>query len=177
MSEQVVLVDPQDNQLGLEEKLRAHELGLLHRAFSVFVFDQRGRLLLQQREQSKYHCGGLWTNTCCSHPRAGEKVQDAAKRRMLEEMGFTCDVQQVGSFIYRAQFANGLIEHELDHVFIGKYTGQDINPNPTEVQAYKWVTVSDLIASLLLKPREYTPWLNLALQVVTTKCPEGIVNV
>lgn len=176
MSEQVVLVDPQDNQIGLEEKLRAHELGLLHRAFSVFVFDNHHRLLLQQREQSKYHCGGLWTNTCCSHPRVGETVKEAAKRRMVEEMGFTCEVHEVGSFIYRAQFANGLIEHELDHVLIGKYIDQEIKPNPNEVQAYKWVTVSDLISSMLLNPREYTPWLNLALQVVTTKWPEGIIN-
>lgn len=176
MSEQVVLVDRDDKQLGLEEKIRAHELGLLHRAFSVFVFDDKKRLLLQQREQSKYHCGGLWTNTCCSHPRDGETVVEAAKRRMIEEMGFTCDVHEVGSFIYRAHFTNGLIEHELDHVLVGRYSGQEIKPNPIEVQDYRWVSVSDLISSMLLNPQQYTPWLNLALQVVTTKWPEEVMN-
>lgn len=176
MSEQVVLVDAKDKQIGLEHKLRAHELGLLHRAFSVFVFDDKKRLLLQQREQSKYHCGGLWTNTCCSHPRADENIEAAAKRRLVEEMGFVCEVHEIGSFIYRAQFANGLIEHELDHVLIGKYCDEEIKPNPSEVQAYKWVTLSELIAAMQLHPEQYTPWLNLALQIVTTKWTEETIN-
>ena len=167
-SEMVILVDDQDKQLGTEEKLRAHSLGLLHRAFSVFIF--RGEadnleLLLQQRQIDKYHCGGLWTNTCCSHPRLGEAVVQAGQRRLTEEMGITSALQPAGAFTYRAEFANGLIEHEYDHVLVGTYAGDQIKINPSEFEAYRWVKVDELRNNLVTEPHLYTPWLSMALEI------------
>jgi isopentenyl-diphosphate delta-isomerase len=169
--EMVILVDEQDRELGLEEKLRAHELGLLHRAFSVFIFRRNGNiveLLLQQRQQYKYHCGGLWTNTCCSHPRAGENVVAAGQRRLQEEMGFSSKLEVAGTFKYRAEFTNGLIEHEYDHVLVGSYKGESIIVDPLEVQAYNWISVSDLQSNLVAEPKLYTPWLAKALEIALT---------
>lgn len=170
-SEMVILVDEQDNNIGLEEKMRAHELGLLHRAFSVFILrkhEQRLELLLQQRQQNKYHCGGLWTNTCCSHPRVGETAVQAGERRLMEEMGMTAVLQEIGSFMYRAEFTNGLVEHEFDHVLVGMYNGEDIQFNTMEVQAYKWVTIADLKLDLAKNAHLYTPWLANALAILET---------
>jgi len=167
--EQVILVDQHDNELGLEEKIRAHSLGLLHRAFSVFVFRQQDghlELLLQQRNADKYHCGNLWTNTCCSHPRTGETVVAAAQRRLQEEMGLQLSLLLTGNFIYRAEFSNGLVEHEFDHVLIGMYDGSAINFNPEEVQAYRWVTLDQLALELANSPQSFTPWLQKALVIV-----------
>lgn len=164
--EQVVLVDKDNNTIGTAEKMHAHQLGLLHRAFSVFVFNQHGELLLQQRQQDKYHCGGLWTNTCCSHPRLHESVVAAGERRLQEEMGFCTDLQLLGTFTYRAKFANALIEHEYDHVLVGKYAGEKIQCDPNEVQAYKWISLEDLTLDLQQNPHLYTPWLDLALNIV-----------
>jgi len=138
--EQVVLVNELDHEIGLMEKMEAHEKALLHRAFSVFVFNAKGELLLQQRAFEKYHSGGLWTNTCCSHPRPNETVLDAANRRLMEEMGFQTPLQKVFDFIYQAAFSNGLTEHEFDHVFIGHYEGE-ILPDPQEVHAYEYRTM------------------------------------
>lgn len=166
--EQVILVDKQDNQVGSAEKLRAHELGLLHRAFSVFLLRWRGEqaeILLQQREKNKYHCGGLWTNTCCSHPRIGETVVQAGERRLKEEMGITAKIKTIGSFMYRAEFANGLTEYEYDHVLVGHYDSDIVKFNPQEVQAYRWITVADLRQELKKYPERFTPWLAGALQV------------
>lgn len=168
-SEQVVLVDQQDNVIGTSDKLRAHELGLLHRAFSIFIFNERNELLLQQRNANKYHCGGLWTNTCCSHPRLNEPIVSAGQRRLQEEMGFTVNLELLGQFIYCAKFNNGLIEYELDHVLVGRYNEHNITFDPQEVQAYKWVAVQELVADLQSNSALYTPWLGLALGIVQDK--------
>ncbi len=132
MEEQVILVDEQDNQIGLAPKMEAHIKGLLHRAFSIFIFDEKGHLLLQQRALEKYHSAGLWTNTCCSHPRNNETTIEAAQRRLQEEMGMTCRLREIFSFVYRAELENELIEHEFDHVFIG-VTNDLPTINPEEV--------------------------------------------
>lgn len=171
--EHVVLVDRADKPIGLCEKLEAHQRGLLHRAFSVFIFrstEQGRELLLQQRALDKYHCAGLWTNTCCSHPRDQEPVLDAAKRRLQEEMGFCVALKPVGSFIYRAELASGLIEHELDHVFVGEFSkDSSIVINPDEVNEARWVLVSDLQISLKKNPQDYTPWFEDALGLALNK--------
>ncbi|MGC8851384.1 MAG: isopentenyl-diphosphate Delta-isomerase, partial [Candidatus Micrarchaeia archaeon] len=136
--EQVILVDENDRELGVGEKMEVHRNGQLHRAFSIFVFNSDGKLLIHQRAKEKYHSGGLWTNTCCSHPRPGEKLDEAIHRRLVEEMGFDCPLKEVFSFVYQVKFENGLFEHELDHVYIGKFDG-DPKPNPAEVMDWKWV--------------------------------------
>lgn len=158
--EQVVLVNEQDMEIGLMEKMEAHEKALLHRAFSVFVFNDAGELLLQQRALGKYHSGGLWTNTCCSHPRPNESVADAAARRLMEEMGFVTPLEKVLDFIYQAEFSNGLTEHEFDHVFIGHYTGT-IAPDPNEVHAYEYRTMESIQASLDAKEGLFTAWFEI----------------
>lgn len=168
--EHVVLVNEQDEELGVEEKLAAHKLGLLHRAFSVFVYrNTEGGIefLLQQRHQNKYHCGGLWTNTCCSHPRQGEAVILAGQRRLKEEMSIDLILKNVGSFRYHAAFDNGLTEYELDHVLIGEYDpSQPVILNPSEAQAYRWVSCEQLLEELSLYTKNYTPWLKPALNLV-----------
>ena len=167
--ERVILVDEHDNQLGLAEKMQAHTLGLLHRAFSVFIFRKHNNnleLLLQQRQQDKYHCGGLWTNTCCSHPRAGETVLQAGERRLYEEMGIRSKLQVLGAFKYRAEFSNGLVEHEYDYALFGKYNDELIQFNQAEVQGYKWVTLEQLQQDMLSHPEKFTPWLGGALAIV-----------
>lgn len=158
--EQVVLVNELDQEIGLMEKMEAHEKALLHRAFSVFVFNDAGELLLQQRAFEKYHSGGLWTNTCCSHPRPNEAVLDAANRRLVEEMGFSTPLEKVFDFIYQAEFSNGLTEHEFDHVFIGKYNGAII-PDPHEVHAYEYRTMESIQASLDAKEGLFTAWFEI----------------
>ena len=133
----VIAVDPQDRATGLVDKVTAHRKGLLHRAFSIFVFDGAGRLLLQRRAAAKYHSGGLWSNTCCSHPRAGESLLDAAHRRLREEMGFDCPLQAVFGFVYRAELDGGMVEHEFDHVVIGRFR-EGPDPDVREVDDWKW---------------------------------------
>jgi isopentenyl-diphosphate Delta-isomerase len=158
--EQVVLVNELDQEIGLMEKMEAHEKALLHRAFSVFVFNDAGELLLQQRAFEKYHSGGLWTNTCCSHPRPNETIVDAANRRLMEEMGFQTPLDKVFDFIYQAEFSNGLTEHEFDHVFIGHYNGA-IVPDPHEVHAYEYRTMESIQASLDAKEGLFTAWFEI----------------
>ena len=158
--EQVVLVNERDEELGLMEKMEAHEKALLHRAFSVFVFNQKGELLLQQRALDKYHSGGLWTNTCCSHPRPNELVADAASRRLQEEMGFNTPLEKVFDFIYQASFDNGLTEHEFDHVFVGYYDG-DIRVNPDEVNDYTFRSMESIQESLLKHDGLFTAWFEI----------------
>lgn len=168
MSERLVLVDEQDNAIGSEEKLKAHQLGLLHRAFSVCIFRQVNdtwELLLQQRQHDKYHCGGLWTNTCCSHPRPEENIIDAGQRRLKEEMGFCTDLSQAGSFIYRADFDNGLTESEFDHVLVGYCSADEFPVNPEEVADYKWVEISKLRQDFDANPSKYTPWFAKAIEI------------
>lgn len=161
--EQVILVDENDNQIGVEEKLKVHEEGKLHRCFSIFVFNTKGELLLQRRALNKYHCGGLWANTCCSHPRPDEDLNDAVHRRMVEEMGFDCDLKEVFMFTYRAEFDNGLTEHEFDHVFMG-VCDIEPKPNPEEVASYKYISVKDLLKEFEDNPNIYAVWLKIALK-------------
>ena len=160
MKEQVILVDEQDNPIGLMEKIEAHEKALLHRAFSVFVFNSKGELMLQQRAAHKYHSPLLWTNTCCSHQRDGETSLEAGKRRLQEEMGFTCDLEEVFWFIYKAPFDNGLTEHELDHVMVGKYEDAP-SINPDEVEAYKWMPLEAVKNEIEVQPEIYTEWFKI----------------
>jgi isopentenyl-diphosphate Delta-isomerase len=137
--------------------MEAHVKGILHRAFSILVFNSNKELLLQKRERNKYHSPSLWTNTCCSHPRYGETLDEAVKRRLKEEMGFTCELKEVFSFIYKVEFENKLYEHEYDHVFLGYYEGE-IVPNKHEVEDYKWITFDDLNIDLQTNPHNYTHW-------------------
>ncbi|WP_316829507.1 isopentenyl-diphosphate Delta-isomerase [Pedobacter aquatilis] len=165
MIEQVVLVDKNDVPIGEMEKLEAHEKGLLHRAFSVFIFNTSGELLLQQRAKNKYHSGGLWTNTCCSHQRSGESNEDAAERRLAEEMGMRCDLTYGFNFTYKAEFADGLIEHELDHVFFGISDELPVI-NPLEVESYKYMNLETLRNDIQQNPGVYTQWLKICLERV-----------
>lgn len=155
--EEVILVDNNNNELGTMEKLEAHEKGLLHRAFSIFVFNKDGELLLQKRNSSKYHSGGLWSNTVCSHPRQGESYDEAVHRRLKEEMGFDCELDQLSCIVYKAKFDNGLTEHEYDCVFRGKYEGE-ITPDPEEVEDFKWTYIEDLKKDMKNSPEKYTYW-------------------
>lgn len=156
----VILVDEQDNQLGLMEKIEAHEKALLHRAFSVFIFNNEGELMLQQRALHKYHSPGLWTNTCCSHQRDGESNIEAGKRRLMEEMGFVVELEESTSFIYKATFDNGLTEHEYDHVMTGYYDkAPEINTD--EVADWKWMLMADVKRDIQLNPENYTAWFKI----------------
>ncbi|UKT65329.1 isopentenyl-diphosphate Delta-isomerase [Pedobacter mucosus] len=150
---------------GHMEKLEAHQKGVLHRAFSVFIFNSKNELLLQQRAFDKYHSGGVWTNTCCSHPRVGENNLNGATRRLQEEMGMTCDLQYQFSFTYKVDFEDGLTEHELDHVFFGK---SDSLPkiNKSEVQDFRYVNLESLIKDIECNPKNYSPWLKICLDTV-----------
>jgi isopentenyl-diphosphate Delta-isomerase len=166
MQEQrVILVNPQDEEIGLMEKMEAHQKGLLHRAFSVFIFDTEGRMLLQQRAAEKYHGGLLWTNACCSHPYPNEAVEAAASRRLQEELGFTVPLEKVFSFTYKAEVENNLIEHEYDHVFVGEYEGE-IRPNGSEVAAYAYHSMPDIKMLLRDKPTYFTTWFQIAFQQI-----------
>ena len=160
MLEEVILVDEQDNALGLMEKMEAHRLAKLHRAFSVFAMNDRNEILLQRRALHKYHSGGLWTNTCCSHPRDGETVETAAKRRLMEEMGFTCEVSKIFSFIYKAELDNDLTEHELDHVLIARWN-QDPLVNPDEADSFEWRSVDWVALDMKQHPEKYTVWFKI----------------
>jgi len=163
--EQVILVDERDNALGAMEKMEAHRRAVLHRAFSVFVFNDRGEMLIHRRAIEKYHSGGLWTNACCSHPREGETTEEAAHRRMMEEMGFDCEMQEEFSFIYRAELDNELTEHELDHVFFGRFNGIP-TPNPEEVCEWKYISPELLHRDVKLRPTAYTEWFKIALDKI-----------
>ena len=160
MEENVILVDVLDNQLGLMPKMEAHEKAVLHRAFSVFIFNDEGELMLQQRAAHKYHSPLLWTNTCCSHQRDGESNIEAGKRRLIEEMGFKTNLKEIFSFVYKAPFDNGLTEHELDHVMIGNFNGVP-KINPDEVASYKWMTLEAVKKDIELQPKLYTAWFKI----------------
>ena len=159
----IILVDENDNQVGVGEKLEVHRQGRLHRAFSIFVFSSKGELMLQLRATSKYHCGGLWTNTCCSHPRPGETLENAAKRRLKEEMGFNCELKEIFDYIYRVECSNGLIEHEFLHVFKGFYDGEP-KVSPEEADGWKWMPLSAVRADVKKHPENYTSWFKLSLE-------------
>ena len=163
--QQVILVNEQDEQVGLMEKMEAHEKALLHRAFSVFLFNREGLMLLQQRAHSKYHSPGLWTNACCSHPLPGEEVKEAALRRMREELGIMVPVEKAFHFTYRAAFDNGLTEHEFDHVFVGMHDG-GMNLNPDEVSAVTYKSMSEIEQDLQTVPHVYTEWFKIAFPML-----------
>ncbi len=161
-TEFVILVDEQDRDTGIMEKLRAHELGALHRAFSVCIFNDNGELLMHRRANGKYHSGGLWTNTCCSHPRPGEATQEAAQRRLQEEMGFTCAIEPAFEFIYRAELGQGLTEYEYDHVFTGIWNGIP-SPAADEVWEWEYRSPADVLADMRIRPERYTAWFSILL--------------
>jgi isopentenyl-diphosphate delta-isomerase len=177
MSEHVILVDPADRELGTAEKGEAHRAGALHRAFSIFVFNPAGALLLQQRARTKYHSGGLWTNTCCGHPRPYEPIQEAVHRRLREEMGFDCDLKEIFSFTYKVQCDNNLFEHEYDHVFVGEYEC-DAVPNPEEVDDWRWMDLGGLRKDIQENSGCYTYWLKICIErVVTHLDGEGHIRI
>ncbi len=165
MKDQVILVNEQDERVGVMDKLPAHEKGLLHRAFSIFVFNSKGELLLQQRQSSKYHSGSLWTNTCCGHPVPGEELLDAANRRLMEEMGMKCSLNYLFTFMYKADLDHQLIEHEIDHVF---FAISDELPllNPDEAQAYRYEFPEHLLKEMNLHPDAFTEWFKISFQKV-----------
>ncbi|MCL6462046.1 isopentenyl-diphosphate delta-isomerase [Flavobacterium micromati] len=158
--ENVILVNENDEQIGLMPKLEAHEKAVLHRAFSVFVLNSKNEIMLQQRAQLKYHSPLLWTNTCCSHQREGETNIQAGSRRLFEEMGFKTDLKELFHFIYKAPFDNGLTEHELDHVMIGYYNDQP-TINPEEVESWKWMKIEDVKNDMEQQPDLYTVWFKI----------------
>lgn len=163
----VILVDEQDRQIGVMEKMEVHQKALLHRAFSIFIFNNKGEMLLQKRAANKYHSGGLWTNACCSHPQPGQTTEEAAINRLQEEMGFTTPIKKAFDFVYKAAFENGLTEHEFDHVFTGIYEGIII-PNEEEVSDYCYKTIEDIKAALQSQPELYTEWFRIAFPKLET---------
>ena len=173
-TETVILVDEKDNPVGYDEKLRAHSNGgKLHRAFSIFVFNSKGELLLQQRAKSKHTFRSLWTNPCCSHPRKGEQLEKAAHRKLQQEFGFDTDLHEEFSFIYKAtDQESSLTEHEFDHVFTGRFDGIP-KPNPEEIQDWKWITTGNLKRDLKTHPGNYTPWFKIAFEGLEKK---GLVS-
>jgi isopentenyl-diphosphate delta-isomerase len=162
MIEEVILVDVHDNAIGTMEKLEAHEKGMLHRAFSILLVNEQGEMLLQQRALEKYHSPGLWTNACCSHPRPEETTIKAANRRLKEELGMSATLTEIFQFTYKAELAHGLIEHEIDHVFLG-ITNENPIINLTEVMSYKWINLTDLKMDIIAHPEKYTAWFNLLM--------------
>jgi isopentenyl-diphosphate Delta-isomerase len=170
MDEILILVDANDRQIGTGEKMDVHRRGALHRCFSIFVFDGRGRVMLQKRAASKYHSGGLWTNTCCGHPRHGEDVSAAAHRRLREEMGFDCPLDEIFTFTYRAELDHGLTEHELDHVYAGTYAGA-LTPNPEEADGYDWQPLARVESDMAAHPERYTVWSRIAVAELVARFP------
>ena len=160
MNQDVILVNLHDEPVGTATKEEAHRRGDLHRAFSVFLYHE-DRLLIQQRAFHKYHSGGLWANACCSHPRPGETLEDAVRRRLKEEAGIECEVKEIFSFVYKHRFAEDLYEHEYDHVFLGEYCGDPV-PNPEEIEAFRWISFGDLKRELAEDPENFAPWFVIA---------------
>jgi len=165
--EYVILVNKHDQSLGAMEKMEAHEKGMMHRAISIFIFNSDGQLLLQQRSGEKYHSPLLWTNTACSHPRTGEQTKDAASRRIVEEMGIDCEIEEAFGFTYKADVGEGLIEHEYDHVFVG-YSDEKPKPDPAEVAGWKYVDFDWVVKDVVDNPQDYTVWFPIALKELKT---------
>lgn len=171
----VVLVNAHDEPIGVMEKMEAHRMPHLHRAFSIFLFNSNGEMLLQQRAMEKYHSPGLWTNACCSHPFPGEPVADAANRRLMEELGIEVALTKAFSFTYQAEFENGLFEHEYDHVFVGGFDGI-LHPDPQEVADYRYKSIEAIKADLARNPSIYTPWFKIAMPYLENYLPDLMVN-
>lgn len=161
--EKIIIVDDQDNAVGYEEKLKTHQLGLMHRAFSVLIMNNKREMLIQKRNKDKYHSGGLWANACCSHPRAGEHLDSSIHRRLQEEMGFDCELYKIGHLTYRVEFDNGLIENEYDHVFFGKYDNDPV-PDPQEAEDWRWIALDDLYAEVGSEPQNFAFWFKEILE-------------
>lgn len=159
---EVILVNEKDEAIGTMEKMEAHQKGKLHRAFSIFIYNSKGEMLLQQRSVSKYHNGGLWTNACCSHPKPGESIEMAASRRLMEELGFAAPLTKIFDFTYKADFVNGLTEHEFDHVFYGVFDGE-IKADIREVKDVRFITTTEIKNDISQNPLSYTPWFKIAL--------------
>jgi len=168
MEELVILVDENDNERGTMAKLEAHQKNELHRAFSVLIWNSKNEMLIQKRAESKYHSAGLWTNACCSHPRSNETTLEAAHRRLQEEIGIISKLSHSFHFVYQVAFENNLFEHELDHVFIGKYDGEPIL-NPEEVKAFRWIALEDLKTEIATKPDQFTFWFKYILENFSSK--------
>jgi isopentenyl-diphosphate delta-isomerase len=166
----LILVDESDNEIGAEEAAAVHKEGKLHRAFSIFVFTSHGKLLLQRRAVTKNHSGGLWTNTCCSHPSPGDSLEKIVHTRLREEMGFDCELKKVLTFTYKAKFDNGLSEYEYDHLFVGVYDGEP-KPDPTEVEGFKWMSIEELKADIRANPDAYTFWFKVAFDRLLPHLP------
>ena len=165
MEHDIILVDKNDNQICTGEKISVHKADKLHRCFSIFIFNTHGKMMMQKRAARKYHSGGLWTNTCCGHPRPGEDTLHAAHTRLQEEMGFDCELKEVLTFTYKKAFANSLTEHEFDHVLIGTFDGEP-NPNPKEADGWKWITPNELTKDMQQHPENYTYWFSIVLEKV-----------
>lgn len=172
MKELLILVDENDNKIGLMEKMAAHKEGRLHRAFSVFIFNSKGELLLQQRADNKYHSGGLWTNSCCSHPVDGEEISATIDKRLKEEMGMQCKTSFQFSFIYKSELGNGLTEHELDHVYFGT-TDEEPVLNKSEAKDWKYISLENLKKAIKQNPRDYSAWLKICLPEVIKKVDQN----
>lgn len=173
--QQVILVDKNNKKIGVEEKIKAHKKGKLHRAFSIFIFNSKGELLIQQRVKTKYHSGGLWSNTVCSHPRPNETYNQAIHRRLKEEMGFDCKLKKIFCFIYNARLKNGLIENEYDCVFVGKFDGVP-EPNPKEIMDYKFISIKKLKKSIISHPENFSIWLKIALKKIKSSQIEETIK-
>lgn len=165
MKEMIILVDNNDIEVGTIEKMEAHVEGKLHRAFSIFVFNSKGEMMLQRRALHKYHSGGLWTNTCCGHPNAGETLDEAVHRRLMQEMGFDCELKEIKSFLYYACLDNKLIEHEIDHIFLGYYDEEPII-NKEEVEEWMWISLDNLRKEVEEHPDQFTYWFKVAMDEV-----------
>ncbi len=168
MVDDIILVDERNQQIGTGKKMPVHEEGKLHRAFSIFIFNSKGELMLQRRAKHKYHCGGLWTNTCCSHPRPDKNIKEEAEKRLQEEMGFSCDLKEIFSFDYQICFENGLIENEFDHVFVGKYEEEPIL-NKEEADDWRWISGKNLQKELKNNPEVFTYWLMVIMEDYSKK--------
>lgn len=166
--QKIILVDKKDQIVGTAEKMAVHKKGLLHRAFSVIIFNSKEELLLQQRAKEKYHCGGLWTNTCCSHPRPGETVLQAARRRLSEEMGIDCELEEIFSFSYRVDFPNSLTENEFDYILVGKSDDQP-KTDSKEVEQWRWISIGDLKTEMRKNPEIYTYWFKILIKKLPKK--------
>jgi isopentenyl-diphosphate delta-isomerase len=179
VEEKIVLVDEQDRAVGVEEKSRVHQLGALHRAFSVFVVNAEGQLMMQRRALTKYHSRGLWSNTCCGHPRPDEPLEQAARRRLKEEMGFDSHLTELFAFVYRAELEDGLVENEYDHVLLGCFEGIP-EPDPAEIVEWKWVNLATLSVDIEEHPESYTYWFRISfdrfLRAVATLRPNAAVG-
>ena len=171
-TQEVILVNEQDVEVGTMEKLEAHQKAILHRAFSVFIFNKKGEMLLQQRAKNKYHSAELWTNACCSHPSPGEETMTAANRRLVEEMGFSTPLTKIFEFTYKSHFENGLTEHEFDHVYSGTFDGV-IKPDPDEVKDFCFKTLDEIEATLQSHPSKYTSWFHIAFPKLKMKLAES----